>query len=198
MIKDLIKLANRLDSLSLTKEADFLDKIIKKVALIEEDFSRGGTNLIVSIEATNHPDASSLFRSHERELKDNLDELLINGPSRAEHMGTYNMEGQIESGKLLTFNSPSGPLREDARPGKKPESFSVKFDSINSENRSYQPGIRYVFKIPSGYSDKTKEEGIRWIVESAKMGIERALSKVTSERGTSWNDYFMVNSNLSL
>jgi hypothetical protein len=197
MIKDLIKIANRLDSLGLTKEADFLDSIIKKVALTEEDFSRGKMKLTVSIEATRHPDAFSLYGSHERQLRAKLDELLINGPSRAEHMGTYGMEGQIESGKLLTFNSPSGPLRENARPGSNPESFSVKFDPINSENRSYQAGIRYVFDIPFGYSDEVKEEGIRWIVESAKMGVELALSEVTAERGTNWNDYFVVTSRLS-
>lgn len=32
MIKDLIKLANRLDSKGLTKEADYLDSIIQKEA----------------------------------------------------------------------------------------------------------------------------------------------------------------------
>jgi hypothetical protein len=32
MLKDLVKLSNRLDSLGLTKEADFLDSCIKKIA----------------------------------------------------------------------------------------------------------------------------------------------------------------------
>ena len=34
MLKDLIKLSNRLDSLGLTKEADFIDSAIRKMAVV--------------------------------------------------------------------------------------------------------------------------------------------------------------------
>jgi hypothetical protein len=40
MIKDLARVANRLDGLGLTKEADFLDALIKKIAQEESQFSK--------------------------------------------------------------------------------------------------------------------------------------------------------------
>ena len=37
MLKELIKFANHLDNLGLSKEADYLDRILRKMAKAEED-----------------------------------------------------------------------------------------------------------------------------------------------------------------
>jgi len=190
MIKNLIALANRLDQKGFTKEADFLDNIIKKIALTEEDFM--DINNMLNISIKNKPGAR-LGALELMTLRDNLMDLLIEGPKRSVHgyareddnpdesIPEEFMKEQIKSEDLYTFNV--GVKTDNrSRPNKRGESFSVKlneistnlFDTRVTEDSLGETNITISYIIPSGYSDSAKRDGIKAIKSHVEKAVEDA------------------------
>lgn len=86
MKRELIKMANHLDRLGMRKEADYLDRIIKKVATDEErEIPRGGLlGMIFTKEFMRYLKEEGMLPSEMQELSDEEFEEEISGLSSTE------------------------------------------------------------------------------------------------------------------
>ena len=129
MIKDLVKVANRLDALGLTKEADIIDSIIRVASsnktpedLIKDYKSKEGQRIWIGLNleadfydmAKNSPEANELKSLHFSDLNTDDFKKVISGvngrdafadsfgESEAERIGNLLGYTELESGVTLT------------------------------------------------------------------------------------------------
>ena len=141
MLKDLIKMAGQLDALGFKREADFTDKIIRKVALTEEDFT--GETIDISF-ALSREGRESITKEELDLLSKKAKELFIDRPYAVEHKKLNGLtDKDIPSGELLTFLS---EVRVDG-----PESISLRLGSTNFGNG----GLGATFIIPKSYIEES-------------------------------------------
>lgn len=99
MLKDLIKIANKLDSLGLTKEADFLDNIIKKIALEE--------NILEYKVAPGGEKFSKIIEEHKEGSEKTLaEQAALNNISDSESIVSEGTIIKIYNGVPKEFNKP--------------------------------------------------------------------------------------------
>jgi hypothetical protein len=139
MLKDLIKMAGRLDALGLRKEADFADRLIRKVALTEEDFTGKTIDIYFALSREGR---ESITKEEIDLLSQKAKELFIDRPYAAEHKKLNGLtDKDIPSGELLTFLS---AVREDG-----PESISLRLGSTNFGSG----GLGATFFIPKSFEE---------------------------------------------